>query len=326
MKKLTGETLRKLPRKKKIVLAVVVAAVLVAVLGAAVGVYASNTVQKNVIGSDAAVSIALDDANVSAEEARIDDVDLNLRQGTLIYDVEFAAGQVDYDYEIKASDGAILNRFAEVDGESVEIGNAAPADTAGEDATQAGGQQAESTAPSGSAAAQSTTAAQTTAAQNGNSGTSSITLEKAKSIALGHVGLSASDVRFTKAKTDQDDGVKEYDIEFVSGNYAYEFEIRASDGKIISYDREQAETKGTTASGSTAAAKYIGVDKAKSIALKDSGVSASNASFVKAKLEEDDGIYVYEIEFYSGGMEYDYEIDAKTGKILDRSAERADDD
>ena len=239
--------------------------------------------------------------------------------------MEFAAGQVDYDYEIKASDGAILNRFAEVDGESVEIGNA-PADTAGEDATQAGGQQAESTAPSGSAAAQSTTAAQTTAAQNGNSGSSSITLEKAKSIALGHVGLSASDVRFTKAKTDQDDGVKEYDIEFVSGNYAYEFEIRASDGKIISYDREQAETKGTTASGSTAAAKYIGVDKAKSIALKDSGVSASNASFVKAKLEEDDGIYVYEIEFYSGGMEYDYEIDAKTGKILDRSAERADDD
>ncbi|MBS6629152.1 MAG: PepSY domain-containing protein [Clostridiales bacterium] len=325
MKKLTGETLRKLPRKKKIVLAVGVAAVLVAVLGAAVGVYASNTVQKNVIGSDAAVSIALDDANVPAEEARIDDVDLNLRQGTLIYDVEFAAGQVDYDYEIKASDGAILNRFAEVDGESVEIGNA-PADTAGEDATQDGGQQAESTAPSGSAAAQSTTAAQTTAAQNGNSGSSSITLEKAKSIALGHVGLSASDVRFTKAKTDQDDGVKEYDIEFVSGNYAYEFEIRASDGKIISYDREQAETKGTTASGSTAAAKYIGVDKAKSIALKDSGVSASNASFVKAKLEEDDGIYVYEIEFYSGGMEYDYEIDAKTGKILDRSVERADDD
>ena len=325
MEKLTGETLRKLPRKKKIVLAVVVAAVLVAVLGAAVGVYASNTVQKNVIGSDAAVSIALDDANVSAEEARIDDVDLNLRQGTLIYDVEFAAGQVDYDYEIKASDGTILNRFAEVDGESVEIVNAA-ADTAGEDATQAGGQQAESTAPSGSAAAQSTTAAQTTAAQNGNSGSSSITLEKAKSIALGHVGLSASDVRFTKAKTDQDDGVKEYDIEFVSGNYAYEFEIRASDGKIISYDREQAETKGTTASGSTAAAKYIGVDKAKSIALKDSGVSASNASFVKAKLEEDDGIYVYEIEFYSGGMEYDYEIDAKTGKILDRSAEYKDDD
>ena len=131
-------------------------------------------------------------------------------------------------------------------------------------------------------------------------------------------------MRFTKAKTDYDDGVKEYDIEFVSGSYEYEFEVRASDGKITSYDRERAEGQKTTSASTTSSGNYIGTEKAKSIALKDSGVSASKATFEKAKLDKEDGVYVYEVEFRSGNMEYEYEINAKTGKILDRSVERED--
>lgn len=330
MKKLTGEAIRNLPKKKKMIISGVAVVAGVAILGAGVAAYASNTVQKNVIGSDAAVSIALDDANVSTQEARIEDVDLDLKQGTLVYDVEFEAGQVDYDYEIKATDGTILNRFAEADGEKVEITTTQPASenqaaettTAADEKTQqaAGAQSGSGSGSQASASEKTTTAKKTTTANS----SSAVTLAQAKSIALKYVGLSSSDVRFTKAETDYDDGVKEYDIEFVSGNYEYEFEVRASDGKILSYDRETTKGQTTTAAATTSSTKYIGVDKAKSIALKDSGVSASNASFVKAKLEKEDGVYVYEIEFYSGNMEYEYEINAKTGKILDRSAERED--
>ena len=172
--------------------------------------------------------------------------------------------------------------------------------------------------------AQKTASSQKTTSSQSSS--SAVTLAEAKSIALKHAGLSASDVRFTKAKTDYDDGVKEYDIEFVSGSYEYEFEVRASDGKITSYDRERAEGQKTTSASTTSSGNYIGTEKAKSIALKDSGVSASKATFEKAKLDKEDGVYVYEVEFRSGNMEYEYEINAKTGKILDRSAERADDD
>ena len=65
-----------------------------------------------------------------------------------------------------------------------------------------------------------------------------------------------------------------------------------------------------------AANNYIGVEKAKSIALKDAGVSG--ATFVKAKLDTEDGVKVYDVEFYKGNVEYDYEIDAITGKILEK--------
>ncbi|EFM40117.1 peptidase propeptide and YPEB domain protein [[Eubacterium] yurii subsp. margaretiae ATCC 43715] len=66
----------------------------------------------------------------------------------------------------------------------------------------------------------------------------------------------------------------------------------------------------------SAANNYIGVEKAKSIALRDAGVSG--VTFVTAKLETEDGVKVYDVEFYKGNVEYDYEIDAITGKILEK--------
>ena len=43
----------------------------------------------------------------------------------------------------------------------------------------------------------------------------------------------------------------------------------------------------------SAANNYIGVEKAKSIALRDAGVSG--VTFVKAKLDYDDGVRVYDV-------------------------------
>ena len=69
---------------------------------------------------------------------------------------------------------------------------------------------------------------------------------------------------------------------------------------------------------------YIGVDKAKSIALSDAGVNAADAVFLKARLDRDDGRMEYEVEFYSGSKEYDYDIDALTGEIRSRDWELDD--
>ena len=60
----------------------------------------------------------------------------------------------------------------------------------------------------------------------------------------------------------------------------------------------------------------IGVEKAKEIAISHAGVLAGSVSFVKAKLDYEDGVKVYDIEFYSGNVEYDYEINAATGAIV----------
>lgn len=68
--------------------------------------------------------------------------------------------------------------------------------------------------------------------------------------------------------------------------------------------------------------KYIGEERAKEIALKDAGVSAADATFIHAYLDRDDRVIDYDVEFYYDGKEYDYEINAYTGDILEKSVER----
>ena len=72
----------------------------------------------------------------------------------------------------------------------------------------------------------------------------------------------------------------------------------------------------TTAAQSNNTVGDIGIEKAKEIAMSHAGVSAGSVSFVKAKLDHEDGVKVYDIEFYSGNVEYDYEINAATGAIM----------
>lgn len=69
-------------------------------------------------------------------------------------------------------------------------------------------------------------------------------------------------------------------------------------------------------STSTNTSDYIGVEKAKSIALVHAGVAAKDVTFYKAELDQDDGYYEYEIEFYSKNKEYDYKIDPVSGAVL----------
>ena len=51
-------------------------------------------------------------------------------------------------------------------------------------------------------------------------------------------------------------------------------------------------------------------------ALTHAGLSSSDVQFVKAELDIDDGKAHYDVEFYSGTTEYDYEVDAYDGTIL----------
>jgi len=59
----------------------------------------------------------------------------------------------------------------------------------------------------------------------------------------------------------------------------------------------------------------IGLEAAKAIALEKAGLQQSDVSFTKAKLEKNQTIY--DIEFYSAGVEYDFEIHAVSGEILE---------
>lgn len=45
-------------------------------------------------------------------------------------------------------------------------------------------------------------------------------------------------------------------------------------------------------------------------------MDGSNLFNFKGELDRDDGMLIYELEFQSGGYEYNYEINAVTGAIL----------
>ena len=84
--------------------------------------------------------------------------------------------------------------------------------------------------------------------------------------------------------------------------------------KDIDENANKASAINTVALSSTK--KQIGVEGAKQIALAHAKVALKDVTFIKAELETENGRLVYDIDFYSGNVEYDYEINAATGSIL----------
>lgn len=65
-----------------------------------------------------------------------------------------------------------------------------------------------------------------------------LTQEQALKIALDHLGFTADQVTRLRTEYEIDDGIPQYDIEFYQGDWEYEFEIHAENGKILSYDKD----------------------------------------------------------------------------------------
>lgn len=272
------------------------------------------------------LNLAAKDASLDAKELakmKVSEIaSLVVQKGIDIRDI------VDYD-----SDDSIWENIADaiedIDEDAREKGIATSAAVENSTAAATTSQPAPTQPAATQAAPEATTAAQ----PKSNNASGDIGIEKANEIAISHAGLSSGSVSFVKAKLDTEDGVKVYDIEFYSGNVEYDYEINAATGAIVSFDQDienyeiptqpaaptQAATQPQTAAPTQAASSVISVDKAKQIALSHAGVSG--ASFKKVKLDKDDGVRVYEIEFKVGNVEYEYDIDASSGAIISSSSE-----
>lgn len=82
-------------------------------------------------------------------------------------------------------------------------------------------------------------------------------------------------------------------------------------------------TENVTTSGTASDKSYIGKDKALEIALSDAGVSS--VTWSEVEMDYDDGFMTYEVEFTYNNREYDYEINAITGDVLESNREYDDD-
>ena len=153
--------------------------------------------------------------------------------------------------------------------------------------------------------------------------TKKISADKAKKIALGDAKLAEKDVTLVKVELELEDNRLVYDVEFYSGNVEYDYDIDAVSGAIVSADRDIENyvipAQPSAEAPTKAQASEISVEKAKQIALSHAGVGS--ARFTKAKIEYENGVKVYEIEFKVGNMEYEYDINVVNGAIVSSSAE-----
>lgn len=158
------------------------------------------------------------------------------------------------------------------------------------------------------------------AAQNeSQSGTSAsggqITEAQAKEIALTDAGVSEADVGdFIRIRPDRDDGYQIYEVEFYVGAAEYDYDIDASTGTILSRDYDIEDDFANTSAG------VLDRDSAIQIVLER--VPGASAQNMKIELDEDDGRLKYEGELYYNHVEYEFEMNAETGEILEWSEER----
>ena len=145
-----------------------------------------------------------------------------------------------------------------------------------------------------------------------------------------YAGTTAVDSVTAEVDSELDESPAHYEVEIKSqSGEEFEYKLDAYTGAILESKREVeggAETPAVQPSRPEppAAAQDIGYAKAKSIALNHAGVSENEAYDMDIELDDEDGILVYEVEFKSGNMEYDYEINAATGAILKHESELDD--
>ncbi|MCD7763540.1 MAG: PepSY domain-containing protein [Lachnospiraceae bacterium] len=313
---------------------------------------ASETVSESstgsVIGSEAAQNFAFADAGVDPVSATAVYTEYDYEDGQFVYEVEFTADGTEYDYQIQAYTGSVLKKSVEYTSLIASLYTAADSGTAlsleeakalAQNEAELLEKEAEDTANTENDAAESTAEGASESAADDSTAEDVFT------------------VTFTKEKLDNDDGLSVYDIEFYTDTAEYEYEISAVSGEILSFSMELTQstlsgaasaaanttgadnsvgTSGAAGSGSTtnvsgdaagttsgtsSGTTCISLDDAKTIALEKAGVSTSDVTFKKAKLDKEDGMMVYEVEFYQGQMEYECTINASTGAIIEFESE-----
>lgn len=280
------------------------------------------------IGTAEAKNVALENAGLTASQVKFTDVELDDKNGTHYYQVEFTADGKEYEYDIDALTGAIIESKLPA-GAQAQQNTASNNNTAGNttsDTNTAGSSNtnnntAGNTIPAANTAGSSNTNNNTSNNTSSGTGTASaaLTADQAKNKALAHAGLKANQVTFVKSKLDWDDGRQVYDVEFYTSDYKeYDYEIDASTGEVVSYDFD-AEGYAPPATGNGQSGT-ITADQAKEKAL--SQVPGATVSDIwEFETDYDDGRLQYEGKIYYNGMEYEFEIDGYSGAIRSWDAE-----
>lgn len=136
-----------------------------------------------------------------------------------------------------------------------------------------------------------------------------IDFERALAIAEEHAGVTAEHI--DERELDRDDGRLSWEIEFHSGGIEYEYDIDAHTGEIIKAERDDDDARRAQ---TPQQAQHIDGQRALAIAQEHAGVTADYIDDLE--LDHDDGRLTWEVEFITGPIEYEYDIDAYSGAVI----------
>ena len=242
---------------------------------------------KGYIGVDDAKTAAYAHAGVSASDVLYVETDFDSEHGVMVYEVEFYAGNVEYEYDINAQTGEVVKYEQQNTGTSVPSGSIS-GDYIGETAAKE--------------------------AALAHAGVSEADVCWLKADFDRDDGVYYYELEFTA------NGVKyDYDVNALTGDIVKFEQERTGNLSGNGSGNSGAGTgtgTGNQYGGGTSTGDLIGEAAAKAAALSNAGVSESDVTRIKCELDRDHGSYVYEIEFDVGRMEYEYEVDAYTGAIL----------
>ncbi len=259
----------------------------------------SALVPSELIGIDAAKAKALEHAGVTAENATFSKAELDKKQGNFVYEIEFTTPSdgKKYDYKIDAVSGEVTeSKVKTPDSSNIEI---------------------------------------------------VITTEEAKQIAIDFIKGYISE-KYPEAVITVDEASiveceldgKKYEIDFATEVGEFEIKVDAVTGEIKGKEFEENGKGNGTGNGTgngvcdgtgkgdgtgngkgngTESGKNkvkITVDDAKAIAKAEAKIDGE-VIFTKAKLEKENGVAVYEIEFSYNNVEYEYTINASSGKVME---------
>lgn len=208
--------------------------------------YARETLIRNAsIDSLSAKNFALIDAGVKESDITYIDIDFEKEYGTYLYDIEFIANGIKYYYHINAADGKVLSKNSrntlaalKEQAEKQTTVQASPSIKTETKDTKPAGAKKETT-PSTTTAPIKNTQSTVQNTRNVVQSNSYISIDKAKSIALSHVGVAYNTAIFETTKLEEEDGNMVYEIEFFTSDKEYDYEINAYTGEILKFSSEK---------------------------------------------------------------------------------------
>jgi len=147
-----------------------------------------------------------------------------------------------------------------------------------------------------------------------------ISESKALEIARTHAGVKPEDILYSDVKLEADNGIQTYDVNFFTQGKEYDYDILAATGEISSYDYE-VEDHVWAGQQSGAQTGAVTIEQAQKLALER--VPGADASHIRIKTDTDNGKTIFEGSIIYDNVEYDFEIDAATGSILEWDSESA---